>query len=704
MGLVDSMGLGIVLSWQNRMTGEITRAQRDLAGLERSAKGTTERIRQEAENTRIAMERYRAGMWSSVKMVGAGLAIAAPFVWATKEAANLEEGLANVKAVLVGKGMVDEDAELEVRKLKEAILDMAGTTLVPMEELVGVSRRLVAQLGMIQGIAALKPSADLAVAGLSKISESVDLLLPLLATYGARMDATLTPAQKLAQIANIVAGGINMSGGNLNDLAGALTQASAESSTLDIDLTELVTILGTLQQKGLAGTMAGSAFTMMLSKLLMMQARFSEGSKESAMSMSEFSDAIAFGAEKGKGQESLLERVAGKLKGLDIKDAQGRMRSIFDILDQIEKRFGINAEKIAAVQKELGSASLGTAEGLQKVGFSADEAAALIAVFGAKGAGGGAQALFILLSETQAMREQARALEKTNSLQKQVIEREKGVNAQFKMTKERLKALTIEIGDIFLPTAESMIETLKRGVTWLREFAKAHPDETKWASWTAAGVVGLLAVGGTVRFVAYLLGGLGILLKGLGITSLVAFGGWAVAIGVVAGAIYMLIKNWDEITARVKKFIDAIESAKTTWESFKAGATTWFEDWKKTLEEQPDWLRLLQGPVPNIAAVGTNLVNTARMFGSFATPRYGGVPTFINLPSPVYGPPSPAEILRAKTTETVTQERTEHHYHHGDTTLTIHVHPPKGASAEDTARAVERIFKDKAQRSPQGKR
>ena len=173
MGMVDKLGLGVFLRWQNQMSGEIRKAETDLKNLKGSAKEVTDEILRQAERTREAMERYRQGMSVSMKVAGAGVAMSIPFILAGKAAMKSEQSLADVNSLLVGTGVNSELAKQQMADLQRSLIMQSGNVFVSMRDMEESSYRLVSALGAVQGAAALQPVADLAVAGLGSATESV---------------------------------------------------------------------------------------------------------------------------------------------------------------------------------------------------------------------------------------------------------------------------------------------------------------------------------------------------------------------------------------------------------------------------------------------------------------------------------------------------------------------------------------------------
>ena len=566
MGLTDTLGLGLVLSWKNRMSGEVKRAQRDLRGLEGSAKRVTDRIAKEAERTRAAMQRYRQGMFTSMKIAGAGLAMATPFLLAAKAAAASEQRLANVKSLLVGTGMGAKESNAHIANLKKAIIGMAGTTIVPLNELEDASYKLVSALGAVQGAAALSPAAKLAVAGMGSISDATATLTSILATYGERWGDTMSPMEKSTKIANVLAGTIAAFNTTLPEMSQAMTYVVGPANTLGISLSELSATLGALQTKGLQGTIAGTALGAYIRRLTQLPRFMKTAKAEAAL-----------------------------LGPIDFTDAEGRVRPIYDVLAQIEKRFGLTSATIGEKSKELAASNMVGADAFQSLGIEAKYAAALQRIFGDEGS----RAIAVLLGQSEALKKQIEQVEHSNALEEMYAERQKTLTAQLIMAGQAFKGIAVIIGSALLPQLKSFASTLKSVLIWVKEFIDQHPTATKWIAWGGLAVGALVAVAGALGTVLY---GLLMLKANLALLTLakaataaegavsamtvktliwnavvraakIAQWAWNTAIlaspyvaiaAVVVGAIYLMITHWKKIASVVSTVLGGIWSGVKT--------------------------------------------------------------------------------------------------------------------------------------------
>jgi TP901 family phage tail tape measure protein len=135
-----------------------------------------------------------------------------------------------------------------------------------------------------------------------------------------------------------------------------------------------------------------------------------------------------------------------------------------------------------------------------------------------------------------------------------------------------LDALQVALGEAFLPTIQSAVESVTVYISKMADFANAHPEAIRLIGKVAAGLVGLKA-GGLLAKLGFLQVKGGILsiqkaftmIKGLGITKYISgisggFGGIATKIlplvGIIAavgGAIYMASTHLEEVRGFIQK-------------------------------------------------------------------------------------------------------------------------------------------------------
>ena len=702
MGLTDTLGLGLVLSWKNRMSGEVKRAQRDLRGLERSAKGVTSRVAMEAERSRAATARYRGSLMSGMRMMAVGTAMAAPFLMTAKAASNLEEWLNDIEILLIGQGETVGYITKQMAAHKREILDMTGTTVIPMKELGATLWDLVSGLGSIEGRAGLKPAADLAITatksldeGMRSIGMSGRYLIQLLKTYGERWGDTLTPMQKATKIAEMTTAVVAGLTTDLTQLAGALTYSAGQANVLGVDLSELLVILGTAQTRGLRGQLAGTAFAAYLRQITQLEDKLGKVVETTNLSWDEYykimekADTRIVISSKAKKAFSLL--------GLQITDAAGRLRSYPDILEDIERMMGITVKKLTEDELELVAAASSGAEALAMIGVPVEKIAGLQKAMGDEGS----RIIAITLGQSEALKKNIRIVKEFDKMQEQLIKRLSGLNAQMIMTKESFKAAAAESGESWLPGMTDLVEKLNDQLKKLQFLIRKYPVETKWIVRIGSAAGGVVVLAGAINIMKWALGSMR--LAGVRAFAVLKFAPRLSPWLALAAVLLEIATNLDKIKIAIGFLPEWFKTTPTpgslAYETRKArqlglsmlGASTPpygppapEEFLRKTMPVTPDWL---------------NKFLKSLMTGSFTT-GFRGIPLFtpptlalqtptMNIPEPPYGPPAPAPQ--------------EIRHYHDSSKVEVHVHPPKGASAKDTARAVIDILKDKEQRSPKGK-
>ena len=472
MGMVDRLGLGMYLRWQNQMTSETKKAERDLDGVKKSAIGLSDSLEKQSERARRAAERYRKGMMISMRVAAGGVVMALPFILAGKAAATSQQSLADVNSLLVGTGTAAGIAEQQIAGLSNAILGQTGRVMVSLEDTEAASYKLVSALGAVQGAAAITPAANLAVAGLGSMEESVTFLTSLLATYGEAWGDTLTPTEKAMKVANIAAGTIAGFNTNLTDLGAAMTYVAGQGSVMGVSLAELSVTLGALQTKGLQKTLAGTALGSYLRRVAQVERFLKRAGKTGAV-----------------------------LKGLTIKDAAGQLLPLPDILEQIEKKFGVTGDAAEAAQKRMAGSAIQGADAFEMLGISTDNAAALSRVFGDEGS----RVIAMLLGQSDALRTQIKDVQKSSALMEMVAARTETASAEYFMFKESLKGFGSVLGAGLLPAFTSFVGVLRSSVLWLKEFALNHPTATKFVAFAGLAVGSLAAVTGAVGTVVFAL-------------------------------------------------------------------------------------------------------------------------------------------------------------------------------------------------------
>jgi len=698
----------------------------------------------------------------SLKVAAAGAVLAAPFLISAKGAAESQQRLADVKSLLVATGDVAE-ADKQIRGLKEAILGMAGDTMIPLADLETATYDLVsANLTAAEAQGALKPTADLAVAGMGSMKEAVTTMAALLNTFALRWDDTLSPMEKANRIANILAGTVAKFKTTLPELSQAMQYAAGPANVLGIELEEAAVAIGLLQTKGLQGTLAGTAYSAFLRQVTQLQNRFGESIDASTMSMDEYLELATTG--KTKGGASRKATAAAKIVGIDIVDAQKRIRPIYDILEEIEKRFGITSEDIAEGQKQIVDETLSGASSFQAFGLAMEDAAALQAAFGDEGS----RAIAMLLGQSQAIKEQIEAVKESNALQAMVTARQETLNGQWLITKNRIKVLTNTIGDYALPVMEKLVSWLKKAIIWVQKLVKAHPTATKWV--TYGSLVGgvLLTMAGGLASVYFLLmmiqtqralmvlASQGMVSKGvlaslgntvlmlkirLGLlalwTKMVTAAQWLwnaamtanpvgliiVGIAALIAGIVLLVRNWDWVkttaTSALKTMRGLLDKAPDWllalvapflliikhWDLVKEVGTSALDKIKESMVSVWEWMEKIVSKIEELLGWWVRL-HTGIIGGVLGKLGLGGSSASPAAEAPPIAPPIGVPILSGPVAVPTgfgggapTQQITDY----SNNPVNINLYPPRGADPTEIATAAAKIIADRQQRGAGGR-
>lgn len=168
------------------------------------------------------------------------------------------------EVVAVGKGIEDTMAEIAavtgrstdaVAEFGTIADDVTGSTRFRMDQVAEAMARLAAA-GFESSDAmraALKPSLDLAAAGGTNTALAVDTMVSALRAFN--LDAT-----QATHVANLFAGGAAVGLSSVESLAEAFKYAAPAASAFGLSLEETVGTLALFEDRGMRGSMAGTAF------------------------------------------------------------------------------------------------------------------------------------------------------------------------------------------------------------------------------------------------------------------------------------------------------------------------------------------------------------------------------------------------------------------------------------------------------------
>jgi TP901 family phage tail tape measure protein len=237
--------------------------------------------------------------------------------------------------------------------------------------------------------------------------------------------------------------------------------------------------------------------------------------------------------------------------GVAIVGANGKFRPMHSIMEDLSKAFTklkLTGPEIAAVLQELFKGSGGTIQARRFFDIAVKNF----------------EELNVL---TKDMRQSSGAMKNAYDIMF------KAPQSQVQLLKNNMQILKVELGEALIPVLIKMVDAFMKVADW---FNKLSPTTKKWIAYIVLGTSALLGLVGVLTLIA---GGIAIFAGaaaalGIGLGSLILIILAVVAvIALIAGAVYLIIKNWTPIKAFFLKIWDAIVAAATwTWKQIVAGA------------------------------------------------------------------------------------------------------------------------------------
>jgi TP901 family phage tail tape measure protein len=359
-----------------------------------------------------------------------------------KTAADFEESMDKVSAISGATGADFQALEAQAKELG------ATTKFSASEAAEGMQFLGMAGFDTKEIMAAMPGLLDLAAAGALDLGRAADIASNIMS--GFSIDAS-----KAGHVSDVLAKASASANTNVEQLGTAMQYLAPVSNALGWSLEEATSAVMALSDAGLQGEKAGAAFSTSLTRL-------TSPSKEAAGVM--------------------------KQLGLEFFDAQGNMKSMPDVIKEVEKgtKGLTNEQKAAALSTIFGQ-----------------EAYKAWAVLLEKGSG--------------ALAENTQMLEKADGAAKKMADTmNDNTKGSFKEMMSALEGLAIELGDVLLPIMNDVISNITE---WTRKFGDLSPATQK----TILGVAGLAAAIGPLLMVT------GSIATGIGAL--------ATAFGTVSGAI-----------------------------------------------------------------------------------------------------------------------------------------------------------------------
>jgi len=474
MGLSNTLGLGLILSWQDRASAGIGTANRSLKQLHGTSARTAAALIKDTERIRASIDRARAGMRMGMKLAGIGVAVTAPVALAVKTAASFEDKLNDIASTMVGVGVGGEEIERTMKVVANAILDAGDKVRVPTMEIAEGTYALASSLGAATAAAVTEGTALLSVAGKAvTYSDAMKHMTKSLNTFGGQWDATMDKEQQAQRVLDQTSAIIATFDTDITRLGKGFQYAAGEAAAYGHDYAETMAGIAAATTAGLEDSMAGTSYVAMMRGALQAQKKLT--------------------TEEGK-------KRLGRLAGLSLYNKEtGELLSQIQIVREVEKIWGITGEQVETTRREIAASGLkgemAQTELLKRIGVGYEEAMEAMEYFSDEGK----RYLFAILGRTD---EIVRAVEFANNAvgvgAAMAGKRQEGLNAQLQIMKNNIVSLGDTMGRAPLPELKEIVVWSRLAVLWMNNYAKAHPKAAKWIAYGQAGVGALMAMGGSI--------------------------------------------------------------------------------------------------------------------------------------------------------------------------------------------------------------
>jgi len=376
------------------------------------------------------------------------------------------------------------------KKMAEAAKDMSEASTFAAKDLAQAYFYLAsAGMDAEQSIAALPAVTKFAQAGAFDLALATDLLTDAQTALGLSSKDVKENQENLIRVGDVLVKANTLANASVQQFSEALTnKAAAALVNVNKEMEEGVAVLAAYADKGVKGNLAGQRLTMMLNGL------FDATSKN---------------------------KKAWDKYGISLFDSSGEMRSIADIIQDLEIRF----KDMTTEQKQSTLASLG---------------------FNIKTK----DSILTLMGSSEKIRQWTKDLKNAGGTTEKVAEKQlKSLTNQLKLAKNTIVNTAISLGEQLAPMVVEIAGKIKTAVGKIRDWIKEHPELTKGIALTAAKAGVLLAVLGPITMMLPgLVAGIGMLGKA-SIISSVGLGKLGVAAIATYGAYKGLIwirEQWEK--------------------------------------------------------------------------------------------------------------------------------------------------------------
>lgn len=442
-------------------------------------------------------------------------AVTLPFVaigaYSTKAFGDFDQAMTESLSILG-----DVSDEMRVR-MEDTARTISMSTMTSADELAR-SYYYLASAGMSaeQALASLDVVNNFAIAGTFSMTQATDLLSDALNALGMASQDAEKHKENLIRLSDVLVKTNNVANGSVQDFSEALTNmAAAALRTLNKDVEEGAAVLAAFADQGVKGLKAGQALAIVLRGLQAAQKSQPEAWKE---------------------------------MGFSLYDAEGRMKSLADIIEFLEKKF----MSLTDQQKPLTASMLGFQD--RSFGY-----------------------LQSLLGMSGKIREYEAALRGASGETKQLTDRVlKSFNAQMLILGNNIKDVARRIGEFFAPMILKVNHMIRESVAAWNSL-NTEVQSTIIAVSTIAASIGpaIMAFGLLMKTIVFLKGFFTSLLfagtsatAGIGTGALAAMAPLmalaakvALVVGAFAGLVYLvwgkegIVTAWNAATDAVKNFV-----------------------------------------------------------------------------------------------------------------------------------------------------
>lgn len=454
------------------------------------------------------------------QMTIAGGAIVGAMGLMVKAYGSFDEAMTRSLAIM---GNVSESMR---KKMAETAKQLSTETTFAAKEL-AEAYYFLASAGMSAeaSISALTPVAKFAQAGTFDLALATDLLTDAQTAMGLSSKNVIENEKNLIRVSDVLVGANTLANASVLQFSEALTNKAAPALvSLNKDMEEGVAVLAAYADKGIKGRLAGQRLTMMLNGL--------------------------FAATRGN-------KEAWDAAGISLFEADGSMRSIADIIQDMEGHLG----NMTVKQREAELATLG---------------------FNIKTK----DSILTLMGSSEKIREWTGRLYEMQGITKEVADKQmEAFNAKMTVLKNTVIKAAIGIGQSLAPMIERLAEKIKNVAGRIAAWIEKHPKLTAVIATVVTGIGALLLVLGPLMM---MLPGIIVALPMLGAAFsmlLGPVGAVALAVTAVGIALNKLISNYAK---KQDAEMDAIVKATTPMAKAMALRTKLINDEVVTIDEWRD--------------------------------------------------------------------------------------------------------------------